>query len=104
MPPDMLPVEWVDKSIIRQYFNEDRMYERTKSGDLVAVFKKENHPQKPLSKEPFCTRSQIYYYMTLNGKLVAIVHQYLRPDGSLGGCGLPDPKQIVLVDRILATR
>ena len=26
--------------------------------------------------------------------MVAEVHQYVRPDGSLGGSGLPDPKRL----------
>jgi hypothetical protein len=105
MPPEHeLPVEIVSTAIIRQFFNTSQMYERTKTGDLVAVFKKDKHSSIPPRGEPFCTRSQIFYYTTLTGKLVAIVHQYLRPDGSLGASGLPDPKMIILEDRIIAVR
>jgi hypothetical protein len=32
---------------------------------------------------------------------MAIVHQYLRPDGTLGASGLPDPKWLRDGDRIL---
>lgn len=40
-----------------------------------------------------------YYDESLEG--VALVHQYLRPDGSLGGSGKPDPKRLLLDDEIL---
>ena len=29
---------------------------------------------------------------------VAMVHQYLRPDGTLGASGLPDPKRLLVND------
>jgi hypothetical protein len=29
-----------------------------------------------------------------NGTLVADCHQYLRPDGSIGASGKPDPKRL----------
>jgi len=44
--------------------------------------------------QPHCTHSQTIEY--LDGQIrVALVHQYLLPDGvSLGGSGEPDPKYI----------
>ncbi len=44
-----------------------------------------------------------YYAMTGDGSLrkVALVHEYRRPDGSLGGSGLPDPKRLIVGDEIL---
>jgi hypothetical protein len=39
-------------------------------------------------------------YDDASGVMVAVVHQYLRPDGSLGASGLPDPKRL-LVNGIL---
>jgi len=35
---------------------------------------------------------------------MAIVHQYLLPDGSIGASGLPDPKWLRDGDRILKYR
>ncbi len=32
---------------------------------------------------------------------VALVHQYVRPDGTLGGSGLPDPKVLVVGNEVL---
>ena len=36
------------------------------------------------------------YWATKESRLVKIAtcHRYLRPDGSLGASGLPDPKQV----------
>jgi hypothetical protein len=99
-----LPVEWVDEEVIRQYFNDSQFHERAKSGALVTRIKRNSHCLRPPAGEPFCTHSQIVYYYTRNGDLLAIVHQYLRPDGTIGASGLPDPKRLVLQDRIIAVR
>jgi hypothetical protein len=32
----------------------------------------------------------------IDGEPVAIVHQYLLPDGRLGASGRPDPKQVIV--------
>jgi len=39
------------------------------------------------------TRSQTVPYF-LMGLLIAVCHQYTRPDGSLGASGKPDPKML----------
>jgi hypothetical protein len=41
--------------------------------------------------EPPGTRSQSVPYLLLGVK-IAVCHQYLRPDGTFGASGLPDPK------------
>ena len=33
-------------------------------------------------------------YLDSSGHRVAVVHQYLRKDGTLGGSGRPDPKKL----------
>ena len=99
-----MPVEWVSREIIRQHFNNGQFYDQVKSGRLVAHLNRSSHPDKPPAGEPVCTWSQIVYYYTPNGDPVAIVHQYLRPDGALGGSGLPDPKRLFLQDRVLSVR
>lgn len=40
--------------------------------------------------------SQILRYEDENGIEVAIVHRYLRQDGTLAASGLPDPKRITV--------
>jgi hypothetical protein len=101
---DKRPVHWVSKYIIRQHFNNGQFLKRVKSGELVIYVKKSSHPSQPPKGEPICTYSQIVYYYTLTGDPIAVVHQYLRPDGSLGASGLPDPKRLFLEDRILSVR
>lgn len=52
----------------------------------------------PKAGQPPGTRSQLVsYWESVGGSLtkVAVVHRYLRPDGTLGGSGLPDPKAVL---------
>lgn len=51
----------------------------------------ERHPAQPRASEPHCTRSEIVSYVT-EGVEIARAHRYLRPDGTLGASGKPDPK------------
>ncbi len=44
--------------------------------------------------EPPGTRSQMVAYLDAAGQRIALVHQYLRPDGTIGGSGRPDPKEL----------
>jgi hypothetical protein len=99
-----MPIEWVSKDIIRQIFNDGQFYEKTLSGELRAVVKKDSHPATPPGGEPVCTRSQIVFYYGPRRAIVAIVHQYLRRDGTIGASGRPDPKRLFLPDRILSVR
>jgi len=43
-------------------------------------------------------------YWTQNGQPLALVHQYLRPNGTIGGSGQPDPKRILVGNKLLAVR
>jgi hypothetical protein len=98
-------VEWVSEDIIRQIFNDHRIYELVKDGILRTYLKRNSHPTNPEKVgQPYCTWSQIVIYYDKNDKPVAIVHQYLRPDGKLGASGLPDPKRIFLENRIISVR
>jgi hypothetical protein len=104
-PDDEPKVEWVTEAIIRQIFNERRLYEDALSGRLITRLKRSSHPADPTpAGQPICTWSQIVYYYDQQGKPLAIVHQFLRPDGTLGASGLPDPKRLFLDDRIISVR
>ncbi len=100
--------EWVSRESIHELFNQCQYYERTISGDLKKkVFRYDNHlnsRQRSKCEEPYCTRSQMVLYSTLDGKPVALVHQYKRKDGTLGGSGLPDPKRLFVSGRLIAVR
>jgi len=99
-----IPVEWVSNTTIRKIFNQGGYVKQIEKGELTVHRKRNSHPDPPPKGEPFCTHSQILYYYTKDGSPVAIVHQYLRPDGSIGGSGLPDPKRLFLPEKIIAVR
>jgi hypothetical protein len=40
-------------------------------------------------------------YYSQDGEVLALVHQYLRPDGTIGASGKPDPKRLYLTKEIL---
>lgn len=100
----ILDVEWVTPVIIRQIFNENNLANMAKDGQLITSLSRDSHPEVFIKGEPYCTHSQIIYYYTQENELVAVVHQYLRPDGTIGASGLPDPKRLIWNNRILAVR
>jgi hypothetical protein len=75
-------------------FNERKVWERAQTGELRERLHTEGHPSPRRSGEPACTRSQIIGYYDQRGRQVAIAHQYLRPNDSIGGSGRPDPKRL----------
>ena len=85
---------------LRRMFNEGRYWERMNSGEFFEVLYREGHPSPKDSREPPCTRSQIIAYLDDLGRQVAVVHQYLRKDGTFGGAGRPDPKKLFHGGRI----
>jgi len=85
----------VNATTLRQLFNNGSFWQRLKSGSLTACIVRQNHPSPPLAFVPYCTRSQLLSYHEKSGKKVAIVHQYLKPDGMLGASGKPDPKFVL---------
>ena len=80
---------------LRGMFNDGEFWKKAKCGDLIQNIVKENHPSAPLAPVPYCTRSQLISYHDKSGRKVAIVHQYLKPDGTIGASGKPDPKMIL---------
>ncbi len=97
-PP--LPFHQVSCAELCRMFNENRYAERARVGEFMVRVTRDGHPSPERSGEPDCTRSQILAYFDGNGQKVALVHQYLRPDGSLGGSGMQDPK-VLYVDGVL---
>lgn len=96
-------VQWVSSRIIREEFNLRQYYQLAQSGEVQQVVRKSRHCRRPPTGSPHCTHSQIVVYY-LRGQMVALVHQYLHPDGTLGASGLPDPKRLWLGSRTLAVR
>lgn len=86
----------IGREDLRRRFNGGRYWHRVQVGELWQVPEEEGHPSPPPSGEPYCTRSQMLSCHADELGQVARVHQYLRPDGSLGGAaGRPDPKELL---------
>ena len=85
-------------------FNEGRYWERALSGEFTQHIRRNSHRDVPPTGEPVCTRSQIVTYLDQQGRKVTIVHQYLRPDGTLGAGGRPDPKWLLVRNFVYAVR
>jgi len=98
--------EWVTPDRIQEIFNQCQYYERVIRGELnKRIWGYDNHlkrRQRQILGEPLCTRSQIVLYYGLSGEPLALVHQYLRRNGELGGSGKPDPKRIFVSGRVIA--
>lgn len=91
------PLEFRNVSIweLRRRFNEGRYWERARAGEFQQIVKYNGRPNPADSGEPYCTRSQIVVYVDEQNQKIAHVHQYLRPDGTIGGAGKPDPKRLL---------
>jgi hypothetical protein len=91
-PPNL---QYVSAEELRKLFNENR-YDQLVNPHAVLTEKliREGKAAPDSGQQPG-TRSQVIAYLDGNGKQVAIVHQYVRPDGTLGGSGRPDPKKLL---------
>lgn len=96
MPP--LPkhdIEKVSPNTIRMLFNASEYPQLINNGELEKVTLKMKVLQNPgLRNLPNGTKSEIILYRDRTRDLFVIIHQYLKPDGTLGASGKPDPKRI----------
>ncbi len=84
----------VDEDDLRRLINENGYWEAAKKHRLSQVVVDSNHPAPDRSNQPHCTRSQEISYRDERGDEVALVHQYLLRDGTIGASGQPDPKRV----------
>ena len=89
------PSQRITSAELRLIFNEDELWERAQSGEFEERVLWRRHPAPHKSGEPHCTQSQIVGYYLRQGTRVALVHQYLRPNGTIGASGRPDPKAVL---------
>lgn len=103
MPPEK--IKRVSPETIRGIFNNSQCPELISRRRLIPQILRDSVLQNPNHKgEPQGTRSQFIRYCDLAGHWVVEIHQYLRPDESLGASGKPDPKRLRIGDTIfLAT-
>jgi hypothetical protein len=92
MTEGSIQVVYVDPETLRQRFNALDYYGAVQRGELVPVVDKDT-ALKDNTRFPPGTRSQRIFYMQGQVRM-AIVHQYLLPNGRLGASGLPDPKWV----------
>jgi hypothetical protein len=95
----MLPpsIRRVPAGQIRRLFNTSAVPAMIANGILTAQYLRDAVLRNPAAVgEPPGTRSQIIRYADATGRWIVEVHQYLRPDGTLGASGRPDPKRLRL--------
>jgi len=89
------PVIHVSAAQLRQMFNDGDYEARVHGGALIErIHPGGDAPADPKLGFPPGTRSQIVSYVDPSGTVVAIVHQYRRPDWTLAASGKPDPKYL----------
>ena len=109
MSEDASRIVYVVAETIRQRFRDSgqlaQVRQRSMSEELYEVIWSDSLAP-PKAGQVAGTRTQmVRYFRRSDGALMAIVHRYLRPDGTLGASGLPDPKwlrdgdQILVLDR-----
>ncbi len=75
---------------IRRRFAQGDYLNRALAGEFGCCLAREKRSQS--KDEPPGTRSLTVAYVDDAGHRVCLVHFYLRPDGTIGGSGKPDPK------------
>ena len=75
-------------------FNDGNYWQRAKEGEFTMILLKDRHPSRIEADEPICTMSQLVSYRDRSDSEVARVHQYLRPNKTIGASGKPDPKRM----------
>lgn len=76
-------------------FNQSQYPTLIASGRLRPIYFRDDVLANPEQRgEPQGTRSQFIRYVDAQGQWLVEVHQYLRPDGTIGAKGRPDPKRI----------
>lgn len=75
---------------LRWRFAEGDYLNRAESGEFECCLADSNPSRSP--DEPTGTRTVVVSYVDDSLNRIFMVHFYLRPDGTVGGSGMPDPK------------
>lgn len=81
---------------MRERFNASDLLSRIQDGTVVAVETDRSIPAPSAQQPPGTVSLQYSYRDAATGEELARVHQYTKPDGTLGGSGKPDPKRLLL--------
>lgn len=79
---------------MRCYFNRARLYERGLAQEVTVIEKRK--PRIATPDHPYVYSVECYYRDKGSGAQLARTHHYLRADGTIGGSGLVDPKELRL--------
>jgi len=102
-PPLSDEVKYISQESIRRMFNESQYPVMITDGLLMPKFLRNAHLEKPAErKEPYCTRSQTIRYSDNADHWVVEIHQYFRPDKTIGASGKPDPKRLRIGNTVFA--
>jgi hypothetical protein len=89
------PVQAIPVADLRILFNTE-VLPKIRRGELMEIIK-DDGPPHPRYREPIGTRSQmVEFWATIDGRLMklALVHRFLRSDGTIGASGQMDPKLV----------
>lgn len=92
-------VVYITRAELRQRFNELRVDERIRRGE-VSTRVLVSSPAPPGLPFPEGTQSQRIAFIDATGRQFAVAHQYRKPDGTLAGSGRPDPKELLVDDML----
>jgi hypothetical protein len=90
------PSVQISQQELNRLYNAGPFKELIEAGSLIARVNRNGHPSPEKSGQPACTRSQIVRLYDTSGMRIAVLHQYLRPDGTIGASGQPEPKAVLL--------
>lgn len=90
-----IPVKYVTDKKIRQLYQRSGYRGRIKAGELTWKHTYDKHRYPPLSFLPDCTHSRRTAFFDVDGEKLVEFHYYLKPDGTLGASGKPDPKELM---------
>jgi hypothetical protein len=78
---------------LRSRFRAGDYLNRAEAGEFGCCLKRSGWSTS--EDEPPGTRSLMVNYVDDLGHRVFLVHMFLRPDGSIGASGMPDPKWLI---------
>ena len=90
------PSVQISQQELNRLYNAGPFKESIRTGKLISRVNRSGHPSPEKSGQPPCTRSQIVRLYDTTGTRIAVLHQYLRPDGTIGASGEPEPKAVLL--------
>src|SRR5207247_3424047 len=94
MSQSPVPIVRVSVWELREMFNVGQYWERVLEGKLVAVPIHTGAPTPESGQPPGTTTKTFAIRETKNGPDLAHAHAFIRPDGTIGASGRPDPKRI----------